>query len=58
MTGVHRLYYMAGQEAGFRRAYMHRARLMSPGPVRSTMVKLARASNWERHRYLVAARGA
>jgi hypothetical protein len=58
MTGSSRLYYLAGQEAGFRKAYIHRARLAPPGSaVRRTMAMLARNASHERLRYLQAAKG-
>jgi len=53
-----RLYYYAGREAGFRQAYMHKARLAPRGSaVRKTMALLARNASRERLRYLAAAKG-
>lgn len=56
MSAIDRLYYYAGREEGFRRAYMARARILPPGGVRRSLVMLARNANWERTRYLLAAR--
>jgi hypothetical protein len=53
-----RLIYYAGREEGFRRAYMARARVVPKGSgARRSLALLARHANWERLRYLRAARG-